>query len=93
MPIKLLFAVILLSVALTPPPVGSRNLLLAQMSPQISSTTATETASDNANATPNAITSRTMTFMIRLFPLFAAHVDPQPNSGHRTDCPKSTPFQ
>jgi hypothetical protein len=40
------------------------DLLLAQMSPQISSTTATEMASDNANAKPNAITSCTMTFMI-----------------------------
>jgi Malonyl-CoA decarboxylase C-terminal domain len=35
-----------------------------KMSPRISSTTATEMASDTANATPNAITSRAMTFMI-----------------------------
>jgi hypothetical protein len=39
-----------------------RNLLLAQMSLQVSSTTATETASDNTNAAPNAITSCAITF-------------------------------
>jgi hypothetical protein len=59
------------------------------MSPRISSTTATEIASDNANATPNVITSLTMTFMIRLFSLFVGHVDPHPNSGHRIDCQSS----
>jgi hypothetical protein len=41
------------------------DLLLAQMSPQISSTTGTEMASDNANAKPN-IASCAGTFMISL---------------------------